>query len=133
MSLKRFDGWEPKKVTRVTRWHEGQAAEWETVTEPEWDSRERRWMLALQVYESTLCGKCGQPLDETTDPNTDPDRPESTQKWVAQGPTECFCCKAMVRAEKKLSEDENSGGIEQWSIFTPAVVAKKPRVRRRNR
>lgn len=132
-SLKRLDGWEPKQITKVTKWRGDQPAEWETVTEPEWDGRERRWMLALALYESTLCSRCGQGLDETTDPNTDPDRPEASRRWVAQGPTECFCCKVMVRAEKKLREDENSGGMEHWAVFTPAIVAKKPRVRRRNR
>lgn len=88
-------------------------------------------MLALAFYEAGLCQKCGQPLDQTTDPNSDPDRPEATTQWIADGPTECFCCKALVRAEKRLSEDENSGGMEHWAIHAPALVAKKPRRRRR--
>lgn len=132
MSLKRLDGWEPVERTRVTEFDEqGRAVAWETTREPEWDRRERRWMLALDFYESTLCGKCNQPLELTTDPNTDPDRPEATQRWKADGPTECFCCKALVRAEKKLVDDENSGGMEDWGIFSPVIVAKRPRRPRR--
>lgn len=134
MSLKRLDGWEPVERTRVTEWTpDGRAVAWETRRDAEWDHRERRWMLALALYESTLCGKCGQPLDQTTDPNTDPDRPEATRQWVADGPTECFCCKALVRAEKRLTDDENSGGMENWSIHVPLLKAKRPRRRRRKK
>jgi hypothetical protein len=130
--MKRLDGWEPVERTRVTAYdQQGRPAAWETRRETEWDPRERRWMLALALYEAGLCQKCGQSLDHTTDPNTDPDRPDATQQWIADGPFECFCCKALVRAERKLSDDENSGGIEQWSIHSPVLIAKKPRRRRR--
>lgn len=132
MSLKRLSGWEPVERTRVTEWTaDGRPAAWETRREVEWDGRERRWMLALSLYESGLCGKCGQQLEQTTDPNTDADRPEATQQWIADGPVECFCCRALYKAERRLAEDENSGGLEHWAIHAPVLVAKKPRKRRR--
>lgn len=136
MSLKRFDGWEPKQVHTVTEWDgQGRPVRWATVTEVEWDRRERSLMLALAYWEAGLCGRCHQHLSKSMDPNTDPDRPEATQQWVAEGPDECHSCKALVRVERKLADDTDGGGDRMlaWSVHVPVLVAKKPRVRRKRR
>jgi hypothetical protein len=134
MALKRLDGWEPKTTTTVTKFDgAGRAVRWETVTEPEWDTRERSLMLALAYWEAGLCRRCGEHMSKTLDPMTDPDRPEATRRWVAEGPDECDCCKAMVRAERKLADDENAGGMAAWAFHTPALIAVKPRLRRKRR
>ena len=47
MSYKRFLGWEPTPGDSV-----------------EWDSTEREWMLALQIYENAhVCPVCGMDID----------------------------------------------------------------------
>ena len=129
VSLKRFDGWEPRQLTRVTAWKDGQPAAWETRTETEWDSRERSLMLALAYWEAGLCRKCGQHLHETTDPAHDQDNPETAWGWVADGPDECFGCKALHRAEEKWQKEAPEAA--PYSIWAPVLVAKRPRQRRR--
>ncbi len=130
VSLKRFDGWTPKTITVVTEWTPaGFPVRWESREEVEWDLRQRSLMLALAYYEGGLCRRCGQHLSKTMDPMTDPDRPEATANWVADGPDECFCCKALHRAEKKLSEDKESGDLGAYAIHVPMLVPVTPRGR----
>lgn len=129
-SLKRMEGWEPRQFTRVTAWTEdGRPAAWVTRTEPEWDSRERSLMLALGVWEAGLCRRCGHHLDETTDPGNDQDNPETAHGWIADGPDECFACKALHRAEDKWHKE--SPEVAPYSIWSAALVAKRPRLRHR--
>ncbi|GGM27187.1 hypothetical protein GCM10011608_09960 [Micromonospora sonchi] len=126
MSLRRFDGWEPREYTEVTAWDEqGRPLRWITRREPEWDPRERGWMLALDWHESSLCRKCGQPLAECTDPANDPDNPASERMYVAEPPTECFSCKVLVKADEKWHKDspETSGFV----IHTAALVDRPQR------
>lgn len=129
MPLKRFDGWEPKTTTKAIEWRDGQPAAWETTSEPEWDTRERSLMLALAYWEAGLCKRCGEHLSRGMDPMTDPDSPEADHRWVAEGPDECHCCKALVRAEKKWADDAPDSA--PYSVFTPALVPTTPRVRRK--
>lgn len=85
-------------------------------------------MLALAMWEAGLCRKCGEHLAETTDPSTDPDNPAVTREWVADGPDECFSCKAMHRAETRFAKE--SPDVAPYVIWAPALVAKVPRLRR---
>ncbi len=120
----------PTQRTVVTDWTAGGfPAGWETVEEEEWDIRERTLMLALDYYEAGLCRRCGQHLSKTMDPMTDPDRPEAERHWTADGPDECFCCKAMYRAEKKLTDDEDSRELAAYAIHVPTLVKVAPRIR----
>jgi hypothetical protein len=129
ISLKRFDGWEPRQLTRVTAWTEdGRPAAWETRTEPEWDPRERGWVLALGLFEAGLCRKCGHHLGETTDPANDQDNPETGHAWVADGPDECFACKALHRAEERWQKEAPE--VAPYSIWSAVLVDKNPRKRR---
>lgn len=128
VSLRRFDGWEPVQRTRVTEWTpDGRPAAWQTSTEPEWDPRQRALMLALQWWEAGLCRRCGQHLDETTDPNNDPDNPHSGRTWVADGPDECFACKVLHRAEQ--SWEKTSPEAAPYSIWAPQLRDRPPRHR----
>jgi len=117
VSLKRFTGWEPRQVTKVLSWtSDGKPAVWETRVEPEWDSYERSLMLALDWWESGLCQRCGHHLDETTDPDTDPDNPAAKRTWLADGPYECFACKTLYQAEKKWGKEApDTAQISVWS------------------
>lgn len=136
VSLKRLDGWEPCTTSTVTGWDDqGRPSVWVSKPEQEWDRRERSLMLALTFHEAGLCGRCGQHLSHSMDPNTDPDRPEATQQWIAVGPDECHSCKALVRAEQALANDKDGGGdkLLPFVVHAPALVAKKPRTRKRIR
>ncbi|MFF0822412.1 hypothetical protein ACFYUR_18780 [Micromonospora haikouensis] len=116
----------------MTAWDEqGRPTRWVTSREVEWDGRERAWMLALDLYEGTLCRKCGQPLAECTDPDNDPDNPDAGHQYVAEDPTECFSCKALVRSEEKWSKSEPDSA--PYMIHTVVKVAKPTRRRRRGR
>lgn len=131
ITLREFDGWTPKTVTRVTAWRDGQPEVWETTSESPWDRRERSLMLALAHFEAGCCRRCGEHLAKSMDPMTDPDRPDAPHHWVAEGPDECFACKALVRAERKLADDKDGGSdLLPYSIHTPALIPHTPRVRR---
>lgn len=108
---------------------QGRPAAWETRTESEWDSRERSLMLALAYWEAGLCRKCGQHLDETTDPAHDQDSPATSWGWAADGPDECFSCKALHRAETKWQKE--APDTAPYMIWAPVLTAKKPRIRQR--
>lgn len=84
-------------------------------------------MLALAYWEAGLCRRCGEHLSRGMDPMTDVDRPEADQKWIAEGPDECFCCRALVQAETALAANEDTAKRAPFSVFTPALVPKKPR------
>lgn len=86
-------------------------------------------MLALDWYESSLCRKCGQPLAECTDPSNDPDNPDAPRQYVAEQPTECFSCKALVKAEAKSAKGDPDAA--PYLIHTAVLVDKPPSRRRR--
>lgn len=120
----------------MTGWDaQGRPLQWTTVAETEWDRRERSLMLALAFHEAGLCQRCGQHLSHSMDPNTDPDRPEATQQWIAVGPDECHSCKVLVRAEQALANDKDGGGekLLPYVVHAPALIAKRPRLRTRPR
>ena len=129
MSLRRLEGWTPKQVTTYEHDKEGKLTRSITVTESEWDDRERSWMLALQHYELTLCRRCGTPLIESTDPNNDPDNPNAENHYVIDGPDECHCCKVLIRSERKWAEDRKDSSEGSQHLIHSAVLV--PNTRRR--
>lgn len=130
ISAKRFGGWVPRERTTVTVVRDGIAVEWETVADVEWDGYERSLMLALAYYESSLCRKCGTPLVESTDSDNDPDNPMSLREYVADLPTECLCCKVLVRSERDWSKSHEEDA--QAAIHT-ASLRERPKRRPRKR
>lgn len=87
-------------------------------------------MLALGYYEGGCCRRCGEHLSRSMDPMTDADRPEAPHNWRAEGPDECFACKALARAEKSLSDEEGGSDRAAYTVFHPVLVPVKPRIRR---
>lgn len=129
MSLRRLEGWTAKQVTTYEHDKEGKLIRSVTVTESEWDDRERAWMLALQHYELTLCRRCGTPLIESTDPNNDPDNPQAERHYVADGPDECHCCKVLIRADRQWSDRRKDDPVGTGNLIHSAVLV--PNTRRR--
>lgn len=82
-----------------------------TVREPEWTDQDRAEILALRVYEDSLCPNgCGQPLEESTahyehGPDYDVTR------------TTCRACAARLEAVR-AAEDGGKGDLRAriWRI-----------------
>lgn len=92
-----------------------------TRREPEWDDKQRLWMLALAFYEAGLCQRCGHHLEDSTDPNS---------VWVADDPTECFSCSTLARADRawtKRTEKDPNPIPAQAMIHTVRRVPKPSR------
>ena len=70
ISLKRFQGWEPRTVVEY-QYDNGRVSRTISTTESEWDDTERAWMLALHVYNTDRCQGCGGRWSETTDPENE--------------------------------------------------------------
>lgn len=134
MSPRRFEGWEPRTVTRVLE-HDGQGrpVRWETIpAEPEWNDRQRALVMALQLWEASLCRRCGEHLGRATDPDTDGEDPHAHWAWEPEAPTECLSCRALVKSEQDWDTEENrKKGLDRWLIHTTRLVPKKPRLPRR--
>jgi hypothetical protein len=132
--LRRFSGWEPREFTEVVEWSDkGFPARSITRREVEWDDGQRLWMLALAYYEASLCRKCGHSLNDTLNPNTDPDNPYADRQWIAEVPEQCFCCKVLAKSEKKWAEDKNNRIPPEALIHTAVLVGKTPLRRKPNR
>lgn len=101
--------------------------------ESEWDEVEQGLMLGLAEYEAGLCGRCGSPVTETTDPARDGDNPDALVVYHVPDPVVCFLCEAMSRKQKSI-EDRKDLGVHPTSFHYQAqAVPRKPRRRRRRR
>lgn len=67
MSLRRFDGWEPRETTRH-HYRKGRLVRSVTVREPEFDDDDRAWFLALAYWRDTRCPHCGNDIRDCTAP-----------------------------------------------------------------
>jgi hypothetical protein len=81
-------------------------------------------MLALGLWESGLCRRCGHHLSETTDPDNDQDNPDARHGWQADGPDECHACKALHRAEEKWAK--TSPEVAPYSIWSAVTGTRSP-------
>jgi uncharacterized protein with PIN domain len=63
----------------------------------EWDEQEQGWMLALHMYESTLCPHCKGSLVETT-------KAEHEDKYEPDLPLVCHRCVGFVRSHKRYED-----------------------------
>ena len=95
ISLKRFDGWEP----RTYSWREKRDGRMVTVTErePEWDPEQQDWMLALALAEADECPGCHGRLSETT-------LPENEGAYTHGPPTRCHRCTARGIAADQIRD-----------------------------
>lgn len=88
---RRFNGHEPAEVTTHEYDPDGRLVRSVTRPEPEWGDEDRAWALALLQYENSLCGGCGHPLAETTDPTRQ-------DRYKPDGYVQCFRCVALEMA-----------------------------------
>jgi hypothetical protein len=71
-----------------------------TTTEPEWDDEGRKTVLALAVYDESLCPLCGQPSHICQDP-------ANQFKWHAPEPVRCHATTALLAKQKGYTEETN--------------------------
>lgn len=76
-----------------------------TTTEPEWDTDQQAWVLALAEYERDLCPGCRMPLHITTKKVLRPDGKldlASYEQWKVAADDRCFVCAAVNDAKPTL-------------------------------
>lgn len=73
--------------------------------EPEWDTGQRSWMLALAYVEAHECPGCGGWRPETTDPRGDPNNPAREFDWVVSNPSRCHRCTALANKAGPYQKD----------------------------
>lgn len=83
-------------------------------------------MLALQLFEQGMCRKCGHNLDDTTNPDHDPDNSKGSRMWVSEGHDKCFACLVLARNEKNAANDDSIPHPEAL-IYTAVLVDRPPR------
>lgn len=99
ISLKRFEGWEPKTVTEYVYNDNGQIDHTITTVEPEWDEDETSLMLALHALELDTCSGCNGRLSETT-------LPENDDNYKVDPPERCHKCTVLSKAADKYTESD---------------------------
>ena len=109
VSLKRFNGWEPSRVTTVERDDDGRIVRTVTVTEPEWDDEERGWMQALDELDGQTCSGCGGWLPETTSLEAD-------GKYHADHPFRCHRCDALEIRRTSVRDKPNAAAFTVWPV-----------------
>lgn len=110
MSVRRFDGWEPRQVTRHRYDRQGRLVTSTTEREPEWDAEQQGWMLALALYESQVHKNCGGYLPDTT-------AAEADGKYRADLPIRCHKCDEHLRI-RDVYEAQSTPRIEAllWPV-----------------
>lgn len=96
-----MEGWEPSTVYE----YDGQGRMVRSTPESEWNDQQVALMVALEEYEQGLCKRCGNPLEETTDPGHDFNNPLAKAVYLpAPGtPVQCHCCAALERSEQQTN------------------------------
>lgn len=72
--------------------------------ESEWSDSEQDKMLALKVYEDSLCPKCGGPISECTNPANE-------GKYKTDPPTRCHKTTAQIVATEDWDQRKNTGAL----------------------
>lgn len=100
VSLRRWDGWEPRRVTVHTYDQQGRPDRSVTYTEPEWDDEQRGWVLALLEAEAGECSGCGGNLDDTM-------HPDAEEAWVGEIAGRCHRCTALAVAADRWTGNKD--------------------------
>lgn len=90
--------------------------------EPEWDEESRGLARALCDEQAASCFGCGEPVEESFSPLSDPDNREGTHVYEASAPYRCHACTARERAVSAFTE---SGGSTSRALRFP--VSRVPR------
>src|SRR5690606_39172952 len=69
ISLRRLNGWSPRRETTYEYDDKGRLVRSETWEEPEWNELERAYMLALAEWEAGRCQMCGGDPGECQSPD----------------------------------------------------------------
>lgn len=102
ISLRRFDGWEPRQVHEHEYDETGRLIRTVVVRESEWDDDERAWMLGLALREDGECQRCGGDLHETLDYD---------YKWEPQPPLVCLRCLALAGDRQQYAKHPDRAGM----------------------
>lgn len=69
-----------------------------------WTEHDRTTAVALTLWEALQCPGCGQPLEESTDPEADPSRVDGAWHYDVPTPTRCHACTAVHVAQEPYGE-----------------------------
>ncbi len=104
ISLRRLDGWTPKRET-VHHYDTGgrltTSVEW---VEPEWDAVQAGWMLALGMWEATRCPVCGGDRVECW-------ANENQGRYRTPDPVRCHRETAMARQRKDYADQPGASAL----------------------
>lgn len=114
MSWRRWNGWEPTRVTRYDYDEDGRLAAAVTEVDAEWDDESRGMALALAEYEAGLCPSCRRPLIETTDKRHE-------DRYIAEPAVRCHCCTATEQASKAYAESPAPGALLVPVVLVPPL------------
>lgn len=70
-----------------------------------WSEEDLGYALAWQAEQDAQCSGCGEPRDESMNPDN--------ETLYAASTTRCYSCAAMARKGKSLAE----GGMEAGGVF----------------
>lgn len=104
VSPRRFLGWEPARITVYERNNAGQVVRATVTQEPEWSEEDQDMALALANYEADLCGGCGHPLWETT-------QPDNEDRYRARAAIRCHRCTASLQAQESYETSPHPGAL----------------------
>lgn len=85
VSVRRLQGWEPSERTSYEYDDAGRLSSSTTTLESEFGPSDLEWLAALAEYEADI-GPHGWLMSEATDPDADPDRPDSHYRFMAGTP-----------------------------------------------
>lgn len=96
---------------------EGRVVKTRTIRQSEWTREDRLLAMAVDAYERSLCGGCGQPRDRAWDPRM--------SIHFAADEVECHGCNAIHDRSRQIEKDDRS-----WKIFAvdlgPAELPPPP-------
>lgn len=121
MSWRRWNGWEPARITRYDYDEDSRLVAAITEVEPEWDEESRGMALALAEYEAGLCPSCRHPLAETTDIRHE-------DRYVAEPAVRCHRCTATEQASKTYEGSPSPGAL----LIPVALVPPPPELQEVN-
>jgi hypothetical protein len=116
ISVKRLNGWEPKRTTKYHYSH-NRLSEATTTVEPEWDDDERNWMLALADLEAQSCSGCNGWLPDTTGIEKD-------GAFEAPPPRRCHRCNALAERRRQVRESKTVNLPEALTVWPIHEVEK---------
>lgn len=79
-----------------------------------WPAVDRALALALQMHEDGLCRGCGNPLDESADP-------DAVKAYEAHQPVRCHACTARSAKVEQYADASHPGALLYPVALKPGV------------